>query len=1041
MLTKLIHRNNADTYDFVTLSNRSGGGSYGNITIKPVFSYIDKKVYVEKNTQFENKVSIDTYNQFGSLSVNGREYTLSDNEFNIEIKPNDKLGNTFHYGDEFIVKTNAKYTDIANSAGVGYRVGINIDTMDKTRTDKRNSEAQYSFTRKNSNDILKRNTIAFYPIYTEKQNGLTLMVKKSDVDSGIIDTSYGIISKITDNSVDKIIDYREENGKKAEYYRFAASKDVNTGKYYQYSARAKDGYAIKWYNEINKVTYSGNDMFYKPMGLSQDENVLIVSAETGENVIIAKFKGKANYKVNDISAGIASDFIMPLKNAAITVGGIGSVTDEKGEFETTDVGMYIAGTHVIKRVAVDNSFNYVDYIIDISNKKVAVPTEDEYTIETVKNVPVVTTAYETVERWKGTNRFENIPEESKSRAEERNVNFFTYIIRGILLSQVPKNNGSYKVYYYPVTKTVTKVETNNASEIVKETKKGTLYTINIGTYTAEITNEGAGISDINVYEGNSTFPENGTIDINDSIYTFRADVRENSDERIKALKFLVVDPVIKKTKYEIPAKYESGSKQWVATEKMDIAMNGTYTSGDTLYALVSTDKNVSGSTGALKEYLPVYTDYDFIQGDSAYDTYEPQNFDLPTNGSFGSLPMLDKLATGFNFPFVSIALEKRPTGEYRVKLGVNITDIVDAAADTTLNTKKDDSQMHYTEGIDWRHHPIKDLTARADFAWDSIFKKGLKETPLLSGTSTKLGPSQFRFSVIIGGYIDFGKMEATQNGVTYSDFIVTGGGGYIGVSITFKKAFYFLICGTVPAYIGGSASGTLVGNMGATRKSNSIVSLSSMKNKQLNIDDALAFNGNLNASASVALFAGVGLCDVFGVRVQGQADLSLLWEPLAKQTYAMNDEQDEIIDGDYSNAKIHEVGFTVVFSLGGQVDLLLFTIPVMYKFDPISTGFNKDIQNAHARKTTPNDTIDVDGATKPTSSLGHISEGWYYIKSVDQGKYLQVNNGTASLASKTASENANLRFYISKCDSNYVTIKAQEDLFRYQSKIPYDKHE
>lgn len=200
-----------------------------------------------------------------------------------------------------------------------------------------------------------------------------------------------------------------------------------------------------------------------------------------------------------------------------------------------------------------------------------------------------------------------------------------------------------------------------------------------------------------------------------------------------------------------------------------------------------------------------------------------------------------------------------------------------------------------------------------------------------------------------------------------------------------------------------------------------------MKNKQLNIDDALAFNGNLNASASVALFAGVGLCDVFGVRVQGQADLSLLWEPLAKQTYAMNDEQDEIIDGDYSNAKIHEVGFTVVFSLGGQVDLLLFTIPVMYKFDPISTGFNKDIQNAHARKTTPNDTIDVDGATKPTSSLGHISEGWYYIKSVDQGKYLQVNNGTASLASKTASENANLRFYISKYDSNYVTIKAQED--------------
>lgn len=270
-------------------------------------------------------------------------------------------------------------------------------------------------------------------------------------------------------------------------------------------------------------------------------------------------------------------------------------------------------------------------------------------------------------------------------------------------------------------------------------------------------------------------------------------------------------------------------------------------------------------------------------------------------------------------------------------------------------------------------------------------------------------------------------METTQNGVTYSDFAVTGGGGYIGVSITFKKAFYFLIAGTVPAYIGGSASGKLIGNMGATRKSNSIVSLSSMKDKQLNVDGALQFNGNLNASASVALFAGVGLSDILGIRVQGQADLGLLWEPLAKQTYAMNDEADEIIDGDYSNAKIHEVGFTVVFSLGGQIDLLLFTIPVMHKFDPISTGFNKDIQNAHVRKTPPNETIDVDGASKPTSSVGHITDGWYCIKSVSNGRYLQVKNGKVSLVSKMLNENANMRFYISKSGNSYVTIKAYED--------------
>lgn len=1033
LLTKLIHRGKQDSWDYVTLSNRSGGGKYGNITIKPVFEYIDKQVYVEKNTQFENKVSIDTYNQFGSLSVNGTEYILGDDEFNVEIKPNDSLGTTFHYGDEFVVKTNAKYTDIAGGAGVGYRVGVNIDTMDETRTDKRNAEAQYTFTRSNSNDILKRNTIAFYPIYTEKQNGLTVMVKKSDVDNGIIDTSYGILSKFSDNSVDKIVDYREENGERVEYYRFVASKDVNTDRYYQYSARAIDGYAIKWYDDITKVTYSGNNMFYKPMSISQDDNVLIISAETGENVVVAKFKGKTNYKVNDISTGMSSDFIMPLENAAVTVGGVGAITNDNGEFETTDVGLYINGTHVIERVAVDNSFNYVDYVINTSNKKVAVPTEGEYTVETVKGVPVVTKHYGTVEGWQITADYEAIPEEVRSQAVVRNVNQATYLLYGRLVKKaqiniVPKDNGTYgQLYYYPITKTViTAVETTNTFEAVRETKSGTMYTINMGTYIAETTNEGAGISDVNVYEGDSTYAAAGVIDINDSIYTFRADVRETSDEHIKELKFVIVDPVSKRTKFEMPASYESSSGQWVATEKMDIAMNGTYTSGDTLYAVVSTDKNVSGTAGALKEYLPVYTGYDFMQGDSAYDTYEPQNFDLPTNGSFGSLPMLDKLATGFDFPFVSIALEKRPTGEYRVKIGVNVTDIVDSAAGTTLNTKKDDSEMYYTSGIDWLHHPIEGLKSRASFAYDAIFKKGLQETPLLNGTTSKLGPSQFRFSVVVGGYIDFGKIEATQNGVTYSDYAVTGGGGYIGVGLTFKKAFYFLIAGTVPAYIGGSASGTLVGNMGATRKSNAIVSLSSMKDKQLNIDDALEFNGNLNASMSVALFAGVGLCDVLGVRLEGDADLSLLWEPLAKQTYAMNDEVDEIVDGDYSNAKIHEVGFTVVFSLGGKVDLLLFTLPIMYKFDPISTGFNKDVQNAHVRKTTSTE-VDVDGTTKPTDSTGYISDGWYYIKNVHNNKYLQAENGAVSFVSKTATENPAMRFYFTTNEDKTVTIKAQED--------------
>ncbi|MGN1318206.1 MAG: S-layer homology domain-containing protein [Lachnospirales bacterium] len=1030
LLKKLICRGNADKWDFVTLTNRSGGGRYGNFTIKPVFEYKDRKVYVEKNTQYENKVSAETYNSFGVLSVNGKEYELSDDEFRVEIKPDDKLGNTYHYGDEFVVKTNAKHTDIASAAGVGYRTGINIDTMDKTRTDKKNAEATYTFTR--NSDILKNNVVAFYPIYTEKQNGLTLMVKKSDIDNGIIDTSYGIVSKFTDASIDKIIDYREENGEKVAYYRFVASKDVNTDTYYQYSARALDGYAIKWYNDTTKITYSGNNLFYKPMGLSQDENILIISAETGKNVINARFKGSANYKVLDVSTGLASDYYMPLKNAAITFGGTGSMTDDNGEFETGEAGQYIVGTHVIERVAVDNSFNYVDYTVSISNKKVAVPNEETYTVQNVGEVPTVKTTPYTKELWRRVDNLEDIPDQYRTDSIDAWVNdiAFQYLYKNdIEKTDIPKSTGDFfnihHIYFYPVTVTCYKTETITESKVVPQTRTGTVYTINTGNYTAQVTNNCAEILDVNVFEGDSTYSRNGVIDINDSIYTFRADVKEVSDEHIKELKFLVVEPDTKKVKYTINAQRESSSGQWVAVEKMDIAMKATYTSGDTLYAVITTDKNIPDAASALKEYLPVYTGYDFIQGDSAYDSYEPQNFNLPTNGSFGSLPVLDKLATGFDFPYVSISLEQLPTGEYRVKLGADIADIIDKFADTNLGGEKDISGMGYTKDIDWKH-PINELKTRAGYAFDSIFKKGLKNSPLFAdGSKTKLGPNQFSFSLMIGGYIDFGKIETTYNGAKYSEFAVTGGGGYLGVSVSFKKAFYFLICGTVPAYIGGSASGTLIGNMGATRKSNTVLTLNSMKDKQLEIDDALAFNGNLNVSASVSLYAGVGLCDVLGVRLVGDTDLSLLWEPLAKQTYAMNDEVDEIVDNDYSNAKIHEVGFTVAFSLGGKVDLLLFSIPIMYHFNPINTGFNKDIANAHVRKTSSS-TVDVNGSTKETDITGHISEGWYYIRNVYNNKYLQVKNSSVDMIGKSAEENPNMRFYISVEKDKTVTIKAQE---------------
>lgn len=195
-----------------------------------------------------------------------------------------------------------------------------------------------------------------------------------------------------------------------------------------------------------------------------------------------------------------------------------------------------------------------------------------------------------------------------------------------------------------------------------------------------------------------------------------------------------------------------------------------------------------------------------------------------------------------------------------------------------------------------------------------------------------------------------------------------------------------------------------------------------MKNSQLELDNAMTFNGNLNATVSVALFAGVGLCDVLGVRLEGDVDLSLLWEPLAKQTYAMNDELD---DSDYKNSKIHEVGFTVAFSLGGKVDLLLFTIPIMYHFNPLNYGFNKDIQNAHVRKT-PSEKIEINGNENNTNTAGVMADGWYYLSNAATGDYLGSENGELKMLKNDGSDSDKFKVYISTT-GQYSTIAVKED--------------
>jgi hypothetical protein len=98
----------------------------------------------------------------------------------------------------------------------------------------------------------------------------------------------------------------------------------------------------------------------------------------------------------------------------------------------------------------------------------------------------------------------------------------------------------------------------------------------------------------------------------------------------------------------------------------------------------------------------------------------------------------------------------------------------------------------------------------------------------------------------------------------------------------------------------------------------------------------------------------------------------------------------------------------------------------MYSFDPISSGFNKDVQTAHVRKTKANTTVNINGTTVPTSGFTSVSDGWYYIRNVHSNTYLQATKDKVELVSMTAEENPAMRFYIST-ENDITTIKAQEN--------------
>jgi hypothetical protein len=499
------------------------------------------------------------------------------------------------------------------------------------------------------------------------------------------------------------------------------------------------------------------------------------------------------------------------------------------------------------------------------------------------------------------------------------------------------------------------------------------------------------------------WPTYGGIDIDGGTYRFNAVISESEEntyeisginsktgenetdtktETVKGVRFLVYDSKTYKLKATYNAEKTSSTSYdstWSAKDLIFSKENDAqYAKGDLIFVQVISDMDPTGQ-GMSTEYAPLNTGNTFIMTDEYAPEYQPQLFDIPLGGSYTSLPMLDSIAMGFDFPFVSVSLETMSDGTYRVSVGASLTDIYDKAKGTNIGSKNADNGQDYSEIFQLKH-PFKSFKEMAQAEWADTFKNAGE---LYNGTTSQLGAAAFTFNVTVGMYFEFGKLTVESTSDTASKFVLTGAGGYIGAGITFQKAWYVLIGGIVPGYLGITADGSLQVNLGATRNTTKIITTKDMTEGTVELDSGLDFNTDLQAAASVAMYAGVGLCGTLGVRVGGEADFIFVWYPMAKKTWRLNDEP---VDISSDATAVKTIGTSTTFKLGGWVDVVMFTIPIMYSFDPINTGFAK--QSADGKIVKRTTTVSNDTSTQ--TSEFDIPNGWYYIRSQNTQQYLQI---------------------------------------------------
>ncbi len=814
----------------------------------------------------------------------------------------------FHMGDVLQLSTRLTNTGVlAGLTGDGFRYNLyserNGETIDPGIKPYTNGVGMLKLRGCSEDETKTGRYYRIEPTFTHTENQLIVQIEQENL--AYFKTTEGLFA-----TEDKWLDGTTWN------YRVAAQ--VRSNEIFELWAETVDPTHVPiWTSAQDTGTYSGR-AFYLMTGVFPADNVVKLSVNTrADSHALYALSGSTYAQVMNLTTGMATDELVPAKDAMITAGMVSAVSDETGDFSLP--AMYLVGNTTVRYTVTYNGS------VSIREAKLA-PAGAKKSNAIYYNPE--TGAQETVEAVAVSLNTVAVDSYSVLGAHFEQVDIEQDGILGGMLSALSMNGQTVKLQVH--------------------VDPGQEYVYHNQAFTEHVT-------DVTFYFQNQTTKEiHGTYSIHDK-----------------------PDPLIKgKVEWDPETLTATLTYQQFSPDAP-----GEYDAGDVLMLQLSTDKKVGVNAFAGKDmvYDPVSTGIavitDLNYEPQSFDYEIPNVANLlqimgPDEGgtgqgsdySFGRFPFMGEVnvalqvltvlvnrgsnkdaqrvmnalrveadAEAADYPYydeeegydgpsqyvpeedglsgeegegapkpksclsVAFSTEKTFYGGIRFMIAVVGTKNSGSAFKNLTNPYKDADQAweFFTSGQ-------YNSGAQGDLIYNTAFDSKGEEI------QSMFGGSRFTIGVYVGLYLDFGYV--VKDGAKSGSMVFMGAGGFFGGQVTIGYTFYSTFFG-IPIYLSPEASLDVKFFIGTTASPD--MTLEKFQKTGSIIGDDFGLNFELEGRLQAGLSIGVGIYKVLGARVSGFVGFNA--------GYGLGmDEWYPAIDSSW--------GYTTDFTASGTLDLVITSI-------------------------------------------------------------------------------------------------------------------